>query len=335
MTDYIYGSVCRITNLNSQKFTVNKISKNHWETGNFVLGTVSRRPSHKARIEAPSGRTVEPLKGDKIIGALGTRKATRGIVGDWRSIDPESGIMNIIGGGGIIGKVTSLSPYLHEPIELKYDGHIVQNDDPVSMSDFVGYEPSDPIDHPIILVLGTSMSSGKTMSARVIIQALRQLGHQPFASKLSGSGRYHDILSMKDAGADRVFDFVDAGLPTTVVPRKLYKKRIEALLQHIQSFSPDVTVVEIGASPLEPYNGDLAIELLKESVIYSVLTASDPYSVIGLTDAFEIEIDLVTGIATNTKAGIDLIKQLTGLTAVNLQNENEKTKVKQELENRL
>ena len=81
---------------------------------------------------------------------------------------------------------------------------------------------------------------------------------------------------------------------------------------------PDVAVVEIGSSPLEPYNGAAAIAELKNSVQCTVLAASDPYAVLGVMEAFDIQPDLVCGVATNTLAGIELIKTLCGVRALDV-----------------
>ena len=65
---------------------------------------------------------------------------------------------------------------------------------------------------------------------------------------------------MGDAGADAIFDFVDAGLPSTVCPTDVYRQAVRQLLSRMASTDVDVAVIEVGASPLEPYNGDVAVE---------------------------------------------------------------------------
>jgi hypothetical protein len=84
--------------------------------------------------------------------------------------------------------------------------------------------------------------------------------------------------------------------------------------------SADVAVVEVGASPLEPYNGSLAINLLRPNLRFSVMSASDPYAVYGLMKAYRMTPDLVTGVTSNTLAGIGLVEQLCGVRAINFLN---------------
>jgi hypothetical protein len=49
----------------------------------------------------------------------------------------------------------------------------------------------------------------------------------------------------------------------------------------------DVLVAEVGASPLEPYKGEVAIEEIGPNVRCTVLSATDPYTVSGMLDVFE------------------------------------------------
>ena len=97
----------------------------------------------------------------------------------------------------------------------------------------------------------------------------------------------------------------------------------------------DVAVIELGASPLEPYNGDVAFEELKASVKCIVLCASDPYAVYGVMKSFKLKPDLVSGIATNTLAGAELIEKLCGVKAINLINPNTSDALKQILADKL
>ena len=102
---------------------------------------------------------------------------------------------------------------------------------------------------PVILLVGTSMSAGKTTSARAIVRLLKEDGLAVIGAKPTGAGRYRDILAMQDAGAARIFDFVDAGLPSTVVPEGEYRKALRNLLSRVAEAEVDEVVAEVGASP--------------------------------------------------------------------------------------
>ena len=136
--------------------------------------------------------------------------------------------------------------------------------------------------------------------------------------KLTGVGRYRDVLAMSDAGAEWILDFVDAGIPSSVVPADEFRAVAGSLIARIDDLDADVVVLEAGASPLEPYHGDVAVEVLGESVRAVVLCASDPYAAVGVLQAFGLEPTFVAGRATCTDAGTALTAELTGHPALNL-----------------
>jgi hypothetical protein len=166
------------------------------------------------------------------------------------------------------------------------------------------------------------MSSGKTTTGRIIIHELKRAGLRIAGAKLTGAGRYRDILSFQDAGADSIVDFVDAGLPSTVVSEGRFEKAMRYMMARIAESNPDVVVAEAGASPLEPYNGAAAMAALGNNVCCTILCASDPYAALGVQTAFQITPNLVTGPAVNTESGVDLATKLTGLKAINLLKES-------------
>ena len=162
------------------------------------------------------------------------------------------------------------------------------------------------------------MSSGKTTSGRVIVHELKRRGLKVAAAKLTGAARYRDVLSLRDAGADHIFDFVDVGLPSTVCSKEEFELALTHLLSLISESGVDVVVAEAGASPLEPYNGSVAMAMLETKIAMLVLCASDPYAVLGVQHAFGREPDLVCGPAANTDAAVALVEKLSGVPALNL-----------------
>jgi hypothetical protein len=252
-----------------------------------------------------------------VVGALGQRCATLEAVGDWRAIGDDLQ-MEALTSAGLFGKVTSKSAFLPPLLSLTYRGHVFVAGSKAAMRDFVAPASNLAFTLPVILVVGTSMSAGKTMTARLAIRLLKEAGLKVIAAKLTGAGRYRDVLSMKDAGADLIFDFVDVGLPSTVGPAQEYREALRRLLTMIMKAGADVVVAEAGASPLEPYNGATAIAEIEPNVRCMVLCASDPYAVAGVISAFGKRPDLVAGAAANTEAGIALVEKLCDLKALDL-----------------
>lgn len=331
MAKYFFTSLTRISDLRNAEFSLEPIPREQWSTGDYVVGEVVERPSMIYRLELSTGRTTEVMVGSFIVGAFARREATLESNGDWRLIGDDMQLQ-ALGSGGSMGKLTSKSPYLPAPLTLVYRGHVLIDGKKRNMRDYVPQVPSRRYDYPTILVLGTSMSAGKTTAARIIIRELKEAGLKVCGVKLTGAGRYRDILSMRDAGADFICDFVDVGLPTTVCDAELYHTSLQLLLSMIMGRQLDVVVAEIGASVLEPYNGSTAAEVLKPHVRFTVLCSSDPYGVVGFREAYPaLRPDLVAGPATNTQAAVKLVQRLSGITALNMRDRESLWKLRDDL----
>jgi hypothetical protein len=328
---YVFSSVTRISNLQNEDFTISPLSRNKWRTGDYVVGEVQDTTGRMRNIELPNGRMVEIYQGDHIIGALGKRTATLEAVGDWEAIGDDLRF-EALTSAGLFGKTTSCSVFLPPLMSLVYKGHVKVANKKLNMQDCVKITSTEHFDLPVILLVGTSMSAGKTTTGKIIIHLLKDMNYRVAGVKLTGAARYRDVLSFGDAGADYIYDFVDAGLPSTVCDKNEFIQSLEILLGKIADLDVDVVVAEAGASPLEPYNGATAIDKLKENICYKVLCASDPYAVAGVASAFQFEPDLVSGGAANTSAAIDLVDKLTGYTALNLLDKNSINKLKLDLE---
>ena len=316
MTVTLLSSLTRIFDLDRKPYEIERLPKEHWATGDYVIGEICGPRNRLLQFELASGRMVQALRRDCVVGAFGNRAATLEATGSWMDISGDA--MHAMTSAGLFGAVTSLSTLIPPVTKLEYQGHVVRNGAKVCMSDFA-IGNSGKFDVPTVLLVGTSMSSGKTTTGRLVVHELERMGLRVIGAKLTGAGRYRDILSFRDAGAFEVFDFVDAGLPSTVVPDAEFRRVIRPLLHHIDSLKPDMLVVEAGASPLEPYNGAAAIEELgDDNIRCKILCASDPYSVIGVEKAFGLKPDLVTGPATSTSAAIDLVRNLSGLDGLNV-----------------
>lgn len=314
---YLFSSVTRISDLEHGEFNVQPLSRSQWGNGDYIAVEVTGSPSKLYRLELCSGRLIEVMEGTLIIGALGKREATLEAVGDWEAVT-DDGCMHALTAAGLLGKATSVATGLPKLMSVSYRGHVMRHGDRLTMGDFVSPVANHVFNTPTVLLVGTSMSAGKTTTGRIIIHELKRHGLLVAGAKLTGAGRYRDILSFQDAGADTIVDFVDAGLPSTVVSSERFRHAMAYMLNRISETNADVLVAEAGASPLEPYNGEAAVTILGDRVCCTVLCASDPYAVVGVQQGFQIRPDIVTGPATNTTAGIALVEKLTGLNAINL-----------------
>jgi len=314
-----FSSLTRRSDLNHSAFEIEALPHEQWARGDYVAGVVTDTSGYRA-IELPTGRDMEMAEGDVVVGAFGTRAATLELTGSWRDIGDDN-VMHALTRAGLFGYCASRSTLVQQPMTLRYHGHVRRDGAKVTMTDFVPADPGAAFTTPTVLFVGTSMSAGKTTAARIVTRRLKRMGLDVLGAKVSGAGRYRDMLSIQDAGADWGFDFVDVGLPSTVVPEAEYRVALRRLLAQMAAPPADVAVVEIGASPLEPYNGAIAVEELQDALALTILCASDPYAVLGVESAFDmLSPDLVTGIATNTAAGISLLNQLTDRPAFNIRD---------------
>jgi hypothetical protein len=315
---YFAGSLTRISDLASRPFDLEAVARDGWSDGDYVVCEVtSLGPS--SRVELPTGRLTRLELGDRLIGALGVRHATLEATGDWRAVGPDLR-MQLLTGAGLVGRATSVSSIIGPLTGLAYRGHVVRGGEPVRMADFAIAPVDAEYAVPTVLIIGTSMSAGKTTTARLAIRHLARAGFRCAGAKLTGAGRYRDVLTMRDAGAETILDFVDAGLPSTVCEAETYDRAARALLSRLAAAEPHVAVIEAGASPLEPYRGEAAVAALGDNVRLVILAASDPYAVLGVMKGFGLTPDLVTGIAANTRAGIELVERLTGVPALNVRD---------------
>lgn len=313
----MYGSLARIADFEHSNFEVTKLDRSVWATGDYVEGEVVGTPTRLYRIEDRTGHMIRVEPGDWVIGALGERAATLEGVGGWADIT-EDGHMHALTSAALLGYYTSFSTLFPDPMELVYRGHLCRDGEKVCMRDFAKRSETHAFNVPTLLLFGSSMSAGKTTTGRRVCKELDRAGMYIIGAKLTGAGRYRDILSYLKNGAREIYDFVDVGLPSTVVPERDFREAIRPLLNHINERKPDLLVVEAGASPLEPYNGEALVDELGDNIVCTILCASDPYSVIGVQKAFGVTPDLVTGPATTTSAAVDLVKKLTGLAGINI-----------------
>jgi hypothetical protein len=312
---HIFTSVTRISDLPDGGFEVAQVDRPEWQMGDYVVGELIDASGYHT-IELPNGRMMDVAEGDLVVGAFGSRAATLEACGDWHEIAGNE--FQALTPAGLFAQLTSMSPFLGRLLSLRYAGHVLRGDAKVTMKSVLEPVAEAELEAPVVLITGTSMSSGKTMSGRLIVRLLARMGLKVVGAKLTGAARYRDVLSYADAGAARVFDFVDAGLPSTVTDAADFAQSLTRLLSLIAAEKPDVLVAEAGASPLEPYNGKTAIEMLGDRVRFNLLCASDPYAVLGVASAFRRQPDVVAGGSANTEAGIDLVRRLTGLQAMNL-----------------
>jgi hypothetical protein len=178
---YCFASLTCISDLHQVSFWQMPLPRGQWSTGDYVVGEVNHPPGLSA-IELTNGRMTEVAEGDLVVGALGQRCATLEAVGAWRAIG-DNLQMEALTAAGLFGRVTSKSAFLPPLLSLTYRGHVAVEGRKSAMRDYVPARAHQAFTLPVVLVVGTSMSTGKTTMARLAIRLLKEAGLKVIGAK--------------------------------------------------------------------------------------------------------------------------------------------------------
>ncbi len=184
------------------------------EIGDLVLARIATIGQH-TKIERTDGRRATLFRGDEIVVAYGNRYAPDQF---HALVPPDLGRCHLVAAGGIAARVEASHSRMNpataiDPVGLllRADGRRLNLRD-VAAAPMVATTAERPI---TIVVVGTSMNSGKTTTAAHLVHGLRRAGARVGAAKVTGTGAGPDVWFLADAGADPVYDFTWAGLPST------------------------------------------------------------------------------------------------------------------------
>lgn len=260
--------------------------------GNLLLARVESVDARKEMeyLEGDEITDIPLLIGDTIIGVLANRHSGTSEYGDI----PSNGIqitygadIDLLAAGGIVGICSGIPKHLGtEPTKLKAIGLLIlQEGKATDVRDFFPqWETEIRSSSPVVLILGTAAEIGKTTTARQLITDFKRQGiERVAATKLAGTGRKRDILSMQQSGAFPALDFPDVGLPTTYTSTERYIPATYTLLNRLNDVgNPEIIVAECGGDIIE---GNIPT-LLQDQDIMKYVTAiihssTDVLSVLG------------------------------------------------------
>ncbi len=281
-------------------------------------------------LELPSGRLAKISRSDVLLGVLGKRRALKGFVGDVPETIKTGDKLHLLNMGGLIGVCSGHHSSLSDAIGVEVLG-ICVSESPASAGGFpailnIGDDALKPSDFlkpsaPIVLIAGTSMNSGKTVAATEIIKQATHAGLKVAGAKMSGVACLRDTLNMQDHGAVATASFLDCGLPSTVGIEKLAPVA-KAILNHLNTFAPDLIVVELGDGIVGGYSVDSILRdgEIRAATAAFVFCASDYVGVVGgmtVLKNFGIEIDVIAGSVTDSQMGEDFVQAEYGINAGN------------------
>lgn len=274
-------------------------------------------------LELPTGRLAKINRNDILLGVLGKRRALKGFVGNVPESISAGDRLHLLNMGGVIGLCTGHHSSLSDAIEVEVVGLACGEVGNVLNISDDALPPSDVLSPsaPIVMIAGTCMNSGKTVAATEIIRQAASSGLRVAGAKLSGIACLRDTLNMQDHGAVATASFLDCGLPSTV-DRGDLSPIAKGILNHLNSFDPDLIVVELGDGIVGGYAVDsvLTDEQVKAAISSLVFCASDYVGVIGgigVLKKFDLDIDVIAGSVTDSQMGEDFVRENFGLEAGN------------------
>ncbi len=308
--------------------TVTLQSEMHVGAGAVIAGRVLNDKNTYNQIEDVHGRFSAVQKGDIVVGALGHRNALHGYEG----VLPESlavgQTIHLLNMGGVMGHCLSNNPDVGPPFELEVLGQLQRFPEshhrigvPANIKDvaLTGHPGASAV--PIVLIAGTCMNAGKTAAACCLVRSLARAGFIVGGAKLTGVSLQRDILSMVDYGAEHAFDFTDVGVTSSNMETAVHSA--EVIFSELAQKGCTVIVCETGDGILGEYGVQaiLAHEATRQNTAAFVLCANDPVGVVGgvneLRESYGIEVDVVTGPATDNRVGTRFVEEKVGVRALN------------------
>ena len=300
------------------------------EEGVVLVVEVLTNKSTYNTLELTSGRMAKVVRGDIVVGALGTRKALFGYSGHVPEKVKAGDIIQMLNIGGVLGICDSVNPDKGKPFDCRVLGVVLQFPylgERIGVPARVGSRKLDlnaTLDTqgvPVVALAGTCMEAGKTAAACAIVGRMRHRGLIVDVFKATGVSLRRDILAMEDSGARNSLIFTDLGVVTTT--GKTGPALTRTMLTELAAKKPDVIVFELGDGLIGTYGVDsiLNCEDNRKSLTSVVLSANDPVAAWGgvklLRERFGIEPSAVTGPATDNAVGVQIIEEQMNVRACN------------------
>ena len=216
--------------------------------GDLVLAEVQNLGRH-TRMEVRTGVTMDLFPDDYIVGAFGNRYATDQYEG-YLPTRPVEGC-DLLSVGGVCGEVASQHTSMVGPTRLRIVGLVSDrygrpiNQRAFGLPSHVANESLES-SAEVILVVGSSMNSGKTTTAGTLARALSRANFSVAAGKITGTAAGKDGRFYEACGAKPVLDFTSAGYPSTyMLALEELLGVYESILSNLRGSNPDYIILEI------------------------------------------------------------------------------------------
>lgn len=289
--------------------------------GDVMYGRISALGHHR-ELENKNGRIHRLTDSTAALFVYGNRYATDA----FEALVPDEPMdyVDLVSRSGVIGRVQVRNSRVLAPTTVRVLGRVVDKKGrPLSTLDHSLIEPATiekkSPRSKLILVVGTSMNSGKSTAAAAMCWALTTMGHKVRASKVTGTASLKEILHMNDAGATHYNDFTYLGYPSTYM---LEEEEVLGIFNDLDlkfANNPrNFWVVEAADGILQRETAMLlSSPEVKCRIHRLVFCASDAFGAIGgihvLEELYGLYPDAISGIVASSPLGI---RELTDHTKV-------------------
>ncbi len=295
------------------------------QVGDVVYGVVSRLGQHSS-LENASGRIHRIHDGTKAIFVFGNRYAPdyyEGVI-PGEMMDE----VDLLARSAMIGLVRTKNSLMKDPTKIKILGYVCDETGKVlNTRDFPLITPKHTFKKlprsRMILVCGTSMNSGKSMAAAACCWALRSMGHNVRASKVTGTASLKDILQMNDLGANPYADFTYLGYPSTYMLSEAELLSIFNQLDLKYANNPkNFWVVEFADGVIQRETAMLLMAPDVVSRIHKLIfCANDAFGAIGglrsLQEKFNLVPDALSGVCSSSPLHVRELSTFTDIPVFN------------------
>lgn len=290
------------------------------DPGDLILASVEELGQHK-KLELVSSRRATLFEGDEIVVVYGNRYAPD----QFEAIVPEHlGACRLVAAGGVAARLLNRHDRMKTatriaPLGLLADaeGHRINlNSSRLPKADQINQDPL------VLVVAGTAMNSGKTTTCANLVKGFVRQNIKVSAAKFTGTGAGADYRSLVDAGANPVFDFIDAGYVSTYrVHRDVLNDIVMTLGSHMAAANPQVIVIEVADGLLQRETARLfstpSFAGWIDGIIFAANDALGAQAGVSWLTARQLPVFAITGVLTSSPLAMREAEDICGLPVYN------------------
>ena len=272
---------------------------------------------HYNELELAPGRRSTLFAGDEIIVCYGNRYAPDQFEAQ---VPNDLEICDLVAAGGIAARINPLHVEVEKPTRIQPIGLLTdRNERRINLKNNALPKLFSLFPHPYtVAVVGTTINTGKTMTATTMIRGLANAGYSVGAAKVIGTGSGRDAWLMKHAGSKLTLDFTHAGFPSTYLaaPEQI-ENIIETLVTHLSVARMDAIVLEVADGLLRGEAAALlnskAFAKIVDSVIFAAGDAMDAAAGIESLKHKKLPVTAISGRLTASPRAVIETEDATGL----------------------